>query len=323
MLYQRIVEQGTVNEPDGKPNPRFAFPSTVNWMKALALLVDADPISFSSAKSHYGSIGKRAITSLVENTVFEQLLLGLHHLSALQKIKDIRPGADVARVGVLAWYYGVTNAASAMIVAQNGSFQENHSGTAAAWDREIAARNLALGVFGWRVSNLLESAFKPEIDAYRSNSTGNLLVPPITESDAIGVAASYLSGSANWYVWRAAEDVKRTKEFKNLKVDNFRTRAARELRNDKLSKRSIGFLHQASRYRGKANYREALFLAYGRSNDHKLDTFVVDQANVLHAFLGMAGAFASRKLGKRLWDEFIADVDANRAFSLSAASVWT
>ena len=323
MLYQRIVKQGTVNEPDGKPDPQYALPSTVNWMKALALLVAVESVSFSSSKAHYNGIGKRTMTSLVENTVFEQLFLGLHHLSALEKIKGIRPGADVARIGVLAWYYGIANAASAMIAAQNGSFQESHAHTAAMWDLEIAASGLALGVFGWRVSSLLENAFKSEVDAYRSGGTGNLLVSPITTSDAIGAAAGYLSGSAKWYAWQAADDVRRTKEFKALKVKDFRTKAAMELRNTRLSKRSVGFLHQASRYRGKANYREALFLAYGRSVGSQLDTFVADQTTVLQAFLAMAGAFASRKLGKSLWDEFVADVDTKRAFSLNATSVWT
>ena len=323
MLYQRIVEQGTVNEPGGKPDPQYALPSTVNWMKALALLVASEPVSFSSGQAHYSGIGKRTMTPEVENTVFEQLFLGLHHLSALQKLKDIRPGADVARIGVLAWYYGIANAASAMIVAQNGSFQENHASTAAMWDHEIAARGLALGVFGWRASSLLESMYKPEINAYKLDSKGKLLVSPRTALDAAGAAASYLSGSAKWHVWRVTEDVRRTKEFKTLKVDNFRTSAARGLRDAKLAARSIGFLHQASRYRGKANYREALFLAYGRSIGPQLDTFVADQANVLHAFLGMAGAFASRKLGKRLWDEFVDDIDKRRAFSLNATSVWT
>ena len=85
----------------------------------------------------------------------------------------------------------------------------------------------------------------------------------------------------------------------------------------------MGFLHQAARYRGKANYREALFLAYGHSTETLLKGFVADQATVLRAFLAMAGAFASRKLGKTLWAEFVDDVDANRAFSTSAASVWS
>ena len=84
----------------------------------------------------------------------------------------------------------------------------------------------------------------------------------------------------------------------------------------------MGFLHQASRYRGKANYREALFLAHGRATDAALEGFVANQVVVLRAFLAMAGAFASRKLGKSLWGEFVADVEAQRAFTTSAASVW-
>jgi hypothetical protein len=35
MLYDRIIKQGTINEPGGKPDPQFALPSTVNWMHAL------------------------------------------------------------------------------------------------------------------------------------------------------------------------------------------------------------------------------------------------------------------------------------------------
>ena len=30
MLYNRIIKQGTINEPDGKPEPWFAMPSTVD-----------------------------------------------------------------------------------------------------------------------------------------------------------------------------------------------------------------------------------------------------------------------------------------------------
>jgi hypothetical protein len=73
---------------------------------------------------------------------------------------------------------------------------------------------------------------------------------------------------------------------------------------------------------GKANYREALFLAYGRNIESTLAGFVADQATVLRAFVAMAGAFASKKLGRTLWDEFVADVEANRAFTTTAASIW-
>lgn len=124
------------------------------------------------------------------------------------------------------------------------------------------------------------------------------------------------------YASRITEEVRNSSAFKALNKLDFRTRAARDLRDARLTGRTMGFIHQASGYRGKANYREALFLAYGTRIEPTLQGFLSDQALVLRAFLAMAGAFASRKLGKVLWDEFVDDVDANRAFSTTAASVW-
>jgi hypothetical protein len=323
VLYKRIIEGGTINEPEGKPDPQFALPSTVNWMRALSLLIADNGINFASAKSFYAPQAKRSMGALVENTVLEQLFLGLHHLSALEKMKDAETCADFARIGILAWYYGIANAASAMTAAQNGSFQEDHAGTARMWDRDIAARGLAIEPFSWRVSSLVEKTYSPEVQAYRGGSGGNLQSRPTSASEASGAAAGYLSGSAKWYAWKTTEDLRKSSDFKKLGVSEFRTKAARELKDARLSQRSIGFVHQASRYRGKANYREALFLAYGKTTGAILTDFVAEQSTVLRAFLAMAGAFSSIKLGKALWDEFVADVDANRAFSTSAASVWS
>jgi hypothetical protein len=322
MLYKRIIEDGTINEPEGKPDPQFALPSTVNWMRALRIIIEDKRVDFTAAKTFYVSQNKRSMAPLVENTVFEQLFLGLHHLSALEKMKDVKPSADFGRIGILAWYYGIANAASAMIAAQNGSFQEDHAGTANMWDRDIATRALAIEPFHWRVSSLVKATYLAEVQTYRSGSARNLLSPPASMPEAVTAAVSYLSGSADWYAWKTTEDVRRSSDYKKLGVSDFRTKAARELRDARLSQRAIGFVHQAARYRGKANYREALFLAYGKSTETILKDFVADQASVLRAFLTMTGAFCSRKLGKPLWDEFVADVDANRAFSTSATSVW-
>lgn len=322
MLYKRIIEGGTINEPEGKPDPHFALPSTVNWMRALSILVTDRGVDFASASSFYASRGKRSMDALVENTIFEQLFLGLHHLSALEQMEDAKNASDFARVGILAWYYGVANAASAMIAAQNGSFQEDHTGTARIWDSEIAARELVMEPFSFRVSSLVERAYKSEVESYRVGSVGNLQTAPTTPSEALGAVLGYLSGSAKWYAWKTTEDVRNSSDYKKLGVSNFRKKPARELRDARLSQRSIGFVHQAARYRGKANYREALFLAYGASTETILKGFVADQASVLRTFLAMAGAFACRKLGKALWGEFVVDVDTNRAFSTSAVSVW-
>jgi hypothetical protein len=126
MLYDRIINQGTINEPSGKPDPQFALPSTVNWMRALRVLIEDQGIDFGTADSFYSTHGKRSMGTLEENTVLEQLFLGLHHLSALRQFRDGATSADYARVGILAWYYGIANAASAMTAAQSGSFKEDH-----------------------------------------------------------------------------------------------------------------------------------------------------------------------------------------------------
>lgn len=323
LLYNRIIGQGTLNEPDGKPDPQFALPSTVNWMHSLRILIEDQGIDFDAAAAFYSNLGKRNMDTLEENTVLEQLFLGLHHLSALEQFRVGARSADYARVGILAWYYGIANAASAMTVAQSGAFQEDHAGTARLWDEQIAGRGLAMTPFSWRVSSLVEKTYKPEVAAYRNGSSGKLQAKPSTATEALGAAAGYLSGSAKWYAWQVGENLKRSREFKNLGVDNFRTKAARTLRDQRLDNKCIGFVHQAARYRGKANYREALFLAYGSGTETILSGFVEDMSVVLKAFLALAGAFAKRKLGKDLWQEFITDIDANKAFTTKAADIWS
>jgi hypothetical protein len=323
MLYDRIIGQGTINEPGGKPEPLFALPSTVNWMRALHILAENLPIDFTTATTFYRAQSRRAMDDLVVNTTLEQLFLSLHHLSSLHQLCKVSPVADIARIGILAWYYGISNAASAMIAAQDGSFQEDHAGTARIWDSAIASRGLGMEPFGWRVSSLVERTFEQEVAVYRGACTGSLQVQPKTLAAATAAATGYLSGSAKWYAWLETERVRESREFRALNVTNFRTHAARELRDTRLRSRTMGFVHQAFRYRGKANYREALFLAYGRTTETTLAGFVDDQAVVLKAFVAMAGAFAGKKLGAQLWTEFLADVAANRAFSVDPYTVWT
>jgi hypothetical protein len=76
------------------------------------------------------------------NTVFEQLLMSLHHLAALRAMVAANSDLNFVRVAVMTWYYGIYCAASAMIAAQDGSQQQDHGGTANQWDRQFAARDL-------------------------------------------------------------------------------------------------------------------------------------------------------------------------------------
>jgi len=56
---------------------------------------------------------------------------------------DIRSApnkADVARTGIVAWYYGICSAASGMTAAMDGSFQDNHADTARQWQERFPPR---------------------------------------------------------------------------------------------------------------------------------------------------------------------------------------
>ena len=50
-LYERFTKQGTLTEKDGVPDPRYALPSTVNWMAALAILAKDEALDYAKAGS--------------------------------------------------------------------------------------------------------------------------------------------------------------------------------------------------------------------------------------------------------------------------------
>lgn len=323
MLYKRIVGTGTLDEPTGVPTPHFALPSTINWMKALRILIEAEPLNFSSATNFYSKTQRRKfVKQQEENSVLEQLYLSLHQLSALSAFQSVNCKSDVSRMGIVTWYYGIYYAASAMTCAQAGSTHGDHTTTAKTWDREITQNRNTMTPFHLRVSSLVEAESKNEVTILKNGKSFPLREKPNTVDEANGAICEYLSGSSKFYRDRACEKLKKSKEFNALNVSDFRTKAARNLRDDCLRGKACGFLNQAFRYRGKANYREALFLGYGGQTEKLLNDYVDDLYFVLAAFMSMAGAFASKRLGKTLWNEFLDDIEANRSFSLNYDAVW-
>lgn len=322
-LYDRIVNTGTIAEPKGVPKPEFALPSTINWMRSLAIALETQPINYQNAKAFYSNVQRRKMPDQQENTIFEQLLFALHQCSALHALCKAPNKADVARVGIVTWYYGIYAGGSAMVTAQDGSFQDDHSSTAAVWDKQIASRGYAMQPFELRLPSLVKKETDLELERLlnvpRFALSGH---SPTNNDEAYAARHGYLSGSANWWRWKTEENIRSSSEFRALKVDNFRSKVARDIRDNRLKNRSIGFLHQASRYRGKANYREALFLGYGSSVETTLAKYVDDLAAVLDAFVCAAGVFCSLKIGKTAWEEFVSELEEKRSFSFPPSRLW-
>ena len=323
-LYQRMQTYGTLTEPPKDiPDARFALPSTINWIRALAILAADSDVQFSTAKAFYDGVQRRQLNDREINTICEQLLFALNQIAALECLSVAPNAADVARVSIITWYYGIYGAASAMIAANDGSFQDNHTATAQQWERQFAANRLLMAPFGDRISNLLADNIQHELAPLRARGKHSLTNKPTDTTQAWGCVAEYLSGTAKWEQGNIQERVKEQREFKALKKSDFRSNAAKSLRDAALAKRGVAFLHEASRYRGKANYRDAIYLAYGRTVPSQLTDFIPDLTTVLKAFSCMAAAYSSKRMGREIWDAFVDDLERKRAVSTSPAKLWS
>jgi hypothetical protein len=176
-------------------------------------------------------VQRRSLSDRELNSVCEQLLFALHQLASLRALAAVENKADVARIGIMAWYYGVYGAASAMIAAGDGSFPDTHAATAQQWDRQFAANRLALAPFGDRLSTLRNDVVEQELVPVRARGKHSLTITPTDLEQAWGCCAEYLAGTAKWEQWNIQERVRETKDFKALGVDSFRTTAARALRD--------------------------------------------------------------------------------------------
>lgn len=321
-LYQRFIDDGTISEPDGVPDPRRALPSMVHWMRALALAVKGAGLDFEKALTFYKDVGVASLESRHENSILEHLLLALHQLAALRSMGTVVRQSDIVRVASVSWYYGIYAAATAMIAAQDRSLQKNHAKTANVWHQHFVGRARCLYPFDLHVSTLVEADAAAEVDGYRVGAPKNLLHAPTSESEARDLLCGYLSGTVEWYSWQVRERLKKSPEFAALGFTDFRKKEARSLRDSKLAGRPVAFIHQAIRFRGKANYREALYLAHGKTVEGVVSSFTRDMADVLEAFLGVAGGFAFHRLGVDLSRSFLEDIEEHRSFSLSPRSVW-
>ena len=320
-LLNRFMNQGTLSDPKGIPDPKFSLPGTLNWMRALAILVNNEGIDAASMKILCAAVTKGTLTDQAINTTFEQLLMSLHHLASLKAMASLPKRIDPARSAIVTWYYGIFHVASAMIAAQDGSYQDNHGDTANSWDNQFCGRSYIPQPFNYRVTTLVGKDVEKEIETLRAGNSFKLDSVPLSTQQAFGACMSYLKGSANWKAEYMEGELKR-RDLKKLGLDNFRTKKAQEIRDARLMGKSFGFVHQAFRYRGKANYREALFISYGSHVEPMLENFHTDLFSVLQAFLCMAGSFCARRIGTDLWNAYFDDLSVNVPLLVKPRELW-
>lgn len=292
-------EHGTLAEtPKDIPDVRFALPSTINWMRALAILLKEVDFSFSTAVRAYGAVQRRSMPDRDLNTVCEQMLFALHQLASLRSIAKVDNKADVARIGIMAWYYGVYGAASAMIAAGDGSFSDTHAATAQHWDRQFAANGLALQPFGDRLSSLRADVVSQELTPVRARGQHSLTVAPVDPVQAWGCHAEYLAGTAKWEQWnnpdiRATIWLSRIPPFDDASAA---TNVCHDRTSDLTSNRKIGrAVHTVTRLSGIAttertvttvhhNYHDRMKRALDHIDRHLDDQLDLEAVSAVAAF---------------------------------------
>lgn len=315
-LLDRLFNAGDQAEP------RFAFQGTVNWMRALAEVVNSGVCDDDELKSLYRRVPRRPVNIEADTLVFQNMHMAYHNLASLEAMNnDALDKYDICRSAIVSWYYSVYFASSAMVAASSGSVQETHTATAKVWQADIVEKNLIPYPFDLHLSSLVTTTAEAEISAYRGNNIYDLNHCAQDPEMAHGAIVSYVKGTHKYKKWEAEERIKTSREFKALNVENFRKKVARELRDKTLDKGQVNFLIQAFRYRGKANYRDSIFLSYGDNNEGTIDQFVEDLNDVAFGFLRAASRYCSARVERGTWALFVEDIENNTRLSIGTDSL--
>ena len=305
-LYRRLRAE------DPSIDPSHSRRGTLNYFKALSLLCSTGFSDEELAAFYSSKVTRRKVNPKADTLAFENMLMALHELSALQAMSRRGQNSyDLIRSAIVSWYYGIYCAGSAMIAAKDGGNQQDHTGTANAWDNHIAKANYVPTPFALRVTTLIKSDYEAEISTLRPGVEYSLHDAAQDRDQALEVYLSHLKGTATW--WRENREAMIKKKNK---IPNFRKKEHRELRDQQLQKQSLGFMHQAFRYRGKAHYRDAIYLAYGDNQaEQQIQDLSDDLYTTLSCYIRMASHYCSRRVEKSTWSQFLNDLSKNSLLS--------
>ena len=298
-----------------QPKPRFAFQGTVNWMRGLAILVDGQ-FSHHQLKEFYQHVQRRQANEQADALAYECLTMSMHNVRAIDSMQSIEDPYAVVRSAIVAWYYATYYAAKAMLAASSGTDPQTHALAGKLWQVEIVGASLAKTPFDLSITGITPRNVDQVITALRAGNSHDLNKEPTDQDMALGALYSYLKGTAEYEQWRLEEMVKDSREYKQGGFNSFRSNAAKALRDAKLNPAHVNYLIQAFRYRGKANYRDAIYLSYGRDNSERLRQFVSDLATVAGIFSLMAAHYVSTRVIRNDWAAFRADLKEHAKFKL-------
>ncbi|WP_211314859.1 hypothetical protein [Thioalbus denitrificans] len=281
----------------------------------MAILVDGQ-FSYQQLQQFYQRTQRRQANEQADALAYECLTMSIHNVSAIDSMKVIENPYPIVRSAIVAWYYATYYAAKAMLAASSGTDPQTHASAGKVWQAEIVGAGLVMAPFDLCITGITPNNVRQVMSTLRAGNAHYLNTEPTNEDMARGALYSYLKGTAEYEQWRIEEMVKDSREYKQGGFNSFRSDAAKALRDVKLNPAHVNYLVQAFRYRGKANYRDAIYLSYGRDDTERLRQFVSDLAAVAGAFSLMAAHYAAKRVVRNDWAEFVTDLEEYAKFEL-------
>jgi hypothetical protein len=205
----------------------------------------------------------------------------------------VYPGA------IVWWYYALYHAVRSMLAAFDGREPDTHRDVVASTNELTDKLPHPFNMVAAHGSGEEYSVTLPNYSHARRHD----LITRFdgTRSAAQGILLTYLNGTAGWVVGNVKD---RLKQQHNLQ--DFRTTRARQLRDERLPVK-VNILNCVYRFRGKANYRDGLFLSYGDPHNWLTPSFLSDLFTIASFGFVCAFAYAERRIGRNFAADFLND----------------
>lgn len=319
------MSQWLINEIiklDGnKSNHHFATLGTINWMTALRIYCEKEQFEYQSIKEFYkDERPSNSVSIEQEVSSFQHFAFAVHNLFGLKELKNTNCKFSVVRSAIISWYYCIYYGTKSMVVASTGNDAETHAKVANMFQADLVDRGKILEPFYWNIESLIPKEIELIMNKLKQGNRYNTNHCAKTKVEAKGVLLSYLNGTAKRKSDIAQDRIKTSQEFKDLGVDNFMTNKAREIRDRQLKDKKANFLDQSFRFRGKANYRDAIYLTLDNNymNEAVINQFIEDMIIVANSYTKMSYEFVRKNVRKTSWNEFINDFDKNNVITFNS-----
>lgn len=304
-LYTEVLKE------DNLRVPTFARQSTINWMKSLRLEIlrehgSSSKGQFESCLKHFTmAYPKKLAPTINSSSIFELLYSSLTYSLALQtSAKNTVNEAWMLPGSIVSWYYSIYFSVLSMFGSTGQNVDDNHTAVYRAFGSNLSEK--MPHPFNMRASHIKNEDYSSVLPSFSGASSYSLSKTfPETDDAARGMILEYLSGNAKYYTGKTKVSI-----LKRIPYSDFRTDVAK-LERDKRLPKIVAFMHCAYRYRGKANYRDGIYLTYGKNLASESKAFFEDMKVVSQFFFIMGLSLAYRTSLKPDVIEFINDVNEN------------